>query len=99
MYTCPGIEYLAAIGLFGEDERFSAYLTGSNMIGETIPMGMTFRWDFLIYSAMEYLLGVILFFAVTSVTNIITGYTIPFSSLMPLGYWLFILFIVTVLPR
>ena len=49
--------YLATIGLFGEDERFSAYLTGSNMVGELVQMSMTFRWDFLIYSAMGVFVG------------------------------------------
>lgn len=49
--------YLAALGLFGEDDRFSSYLTGSNMIGEIVQMSMTFRWDFLLYSAMGVFVG------------------------------------------
>ena len=48
--------YLAAIGL-GEDERFSGYLTGENMIGEFVQMSMVFRWDFLAYSAIAVFVG------------------------------------------
>ena len=48
--------YFAALG-FGEDDRFSGYLTGSNMVGEIVQMSMVFRWDFLIYSAMGVAVG------------------------------------------
>ena len=48
--------YLAAIG-FGEDDRFSDYLTGSNMAGEIVQMSMVFRWDFLLYSALGVAVG------------------------------------------
>lgn len=48
--------YLAAIG-FGEDDRFSGYLTGSNMVGEIVQMSMVFRWDFLAYSAIGVAVG------------------------------------------
>ena len=49
--------YFAASGLLGDDERFSGYLTGSNMVGEIVQMSMTFRWDFLAYSAMAVAVG------------------------------------------
>lgn len=49
--------YLATLGIFGEDDRFSGYLTGENMIGEVIQMSMVFRWDYLIYSAMGVFVG------------------------------------------
>lgn len=49
--------YLAALGIFGEDNRFSGYLTGENMVGEIVQMSMTFRWDFLLYSAMGVFVG------------------------------------------
>ena len=48
--------YLAALG-FGDDDRFSGYLTGSNMVGEIVQMSMVFRWDFLAYSAMGVAVG------------------------------------------
>lgn len=48
--------FLAGIG-FGEDDRFSGYLTGDNMIGEVIQMSMIFRWDFLAYSAIGVAVG------------------------------------------
>lgn len=48
--------FLAGIGL-GDDERFSGYLTGDNMIGEVIQMSMVFRWDFLAYSAIGVAVG------------------------------------------
>lgn len=48
--------YLAAIG-FGDDDRFSEYLTGSNMVGEIVQMSMVFRWDFLVYSAIGVAVG------------------------------------------
>lgn len=49
--------YLATIGIFGDDDRFSGYLTGSNMVGEIVQMSMVFRWDFLIYSVMGVFVG------------------------------------------
>ena len=49
--------YLAATNLMGGDDRFSGYLTGDNMVGEIVQMSMTFRWDFLLYSAMGVAVG------------------------------------------
>lgn len=49
--------YLSTFGIFGADERFSAYLTGSNQVGEIVQLAMTFRWDFLIYSALGVAVG------------------------------------------
>lgn len=49
--------YLSTVGFMGEDQRLSGYLTGDNMIGEIVQMSMTFRWDFLIYSAMGVAVG------------------------------------------
>ena len=49
--------YLAATNLMGGDDRFSGYLTGDNMEGENVQMSMTFRWDFLLYSAMGVAVG------------------------------------------
>lgn len=63
--ACVGLSYvagfriqnfLAGIG-FGEDERFSDYLTGDNMIGSLVQMNMVFRWDFLAYSALGVAVG------------------------------------------
>lgn len=63
--ACVGISYvagfriqnlLAGIG-FGDDDRFSEYLTGSNMVGEIVQMSMVFRWDFLAYSAIGVAVG------------------------------------------
>ena len=48
--------YLAAFG-FGDDDRISGYLTGSNMVGEIVQMSMVFRWDFLAYSAIGVAVG------------------------------------------
>lgn len=48
--------YLAALGI-GDDDRFSDYLTGDNMIGSLVQMSMVFRWDFLAYSAMGVVVG------------------------------------------
>ena len=48
--------FLANFISFGDD-RFSGYLTGSNMVGEIVQMSMTFRWDFLLYSAMGVFVG------------------------------------------
>lgn len=64
--TCVGLSYaigsriqayLATIGIFGGDNRFEAYLTGSNQVGEVIQLEMTFRWDFLLYSAIGVAIG------------------------------------------
>ena len=49
--------FLATSRLLGEDDRFSGYLTGSNMVGEIVQMSMTFRWDFVLYSAMGVAIG------------------------------------------
>lgn len=49
--------YIVATGILGEDDRLTDYLTGSGQIGEIIQMSMTFRWDFLIYSAMGVFVG------------------------------------------
>lgn len=63
--SCVGISYvagfriqnfLATIG-FGDDDRFSGYLTGDNMIGSLVQMSMVFRWDFLAYSALGVAVG------------------------------------------
>ncbi len=45
-------DYLANIGIFDLDDRFSGYLTGDVHTGENIITSMVFRWDFLLYSAM-----------------------------------------------
>lgn len=49
--------YLAASNLLENDDRFSGYLTGSNMTGEIIQMSMVFRWDFVLYSALAVFVG------------------------------------------
>jgi uncharacterized membrane protein len=49
--------YLSTLHLFSGDDKYSAYLTGSNQIGEIVQTSMVFRWDFLIYSAMGVLVG------------------------------------------
>lgn len=49
--------YIAALDLFPSDERFSGYLTGENIVGEIVQMEMTFRWDYLIYSALGVATG------------------------------------------
>ena len=43
---------LASTGFMQSDERLSAYLTRENEIGEIVETSSTFRWDFLLYSAM-----------------------------------------------
>lgn len=64
--ACLGLSYgiggriqtmLAAYSLFNEDERFNAYLTGSNARGEIVQLAMTFRWDFVAYSALGVAIG------------------------------------------
>lgn len=49
--------YLVSSGLTGGDDRFAGYLTGDNMYGELVQMSMTFRWDFLLYSAIGVAVG------------------------------------------
>lgn len=49
--------YLAGLGFMQQEERFSAYLTGSNQYGEIVFTSMTFRWDFVLYSAIGVALG------------------------------------------
>ena len=49
--------FLADIPFFGGYDTISGYLTGSNMVGEVVQMSMTFRWDFLIYSALGVAVG------------------------------------------
>ena len=49
--------YISNISFLQTDERFSGYLTGSNTTGEIIQMSMTFRWDFLLYSAIGVFVG------------------------------------------
>ena len=49
--------YFSKFNIIEGDNRFSGYLTGNNMIGETFQVSMTFRWDFLIYSALAVAIG------------------------------------------
>lgn len=49
--------YIVATNILGEDDRLSGYLTGSGQIGEAVQMSMTFRWDFLLYSALGVFIG------------------------------------------
>ncbi len=49
--------YLSGLSSFTGDDRFSGYLTGSNMVGEVVQMSMTFRWDFLLYSSLGVIVG------------------------------------------
>lgn len=49
--------YFATSGILGDDDRFSGYLTGDNMVGEIVQMSMVFRWDFVAYSAMAVIVG------------------------------------------
>lgn len=51
---------LASTGFMQSDERLSAYLTRENEIGEIVETSSSFRWDFLLYSAMA--VGVAYFF-------------------------------------
>jgi len=48
---------LGGLSLFSGDDRFSAYMTGSNMQGELVQVSMIFRWDYLIYSSMGVIVG------------------------------------------
>lgn len=43
---------LASTGFMQSDERMAGYLTRENEIGEIVETSSTFRWDFLLYSAM-----------------------------------------------
>ena len=63
---CVGLSYavgmriqniLASYIQLGEDNRFADYLTGDALIGEIVQTSMTFRWDFIVYSAMGVLVG------------------------------------------
>ena len=49
--------YLAGFSMFGEDERFSGYLSGDIMAGEVVQVSSSFRWDFLLYSSMGVIVG------------------------------------------
>lgn len=49
--------YLATWGIFGSDERFANYLTGSALQSEIVQVSMTFRWDFLLYSVLGVWIG------------------------------------------
>lgn len=49
--------FIAAAGLTGDDDRFTGYLTGSNMHGEIVQWAMVFRWDFVAYSAIGVAIG------------------------------------------
>ena len=43
---------LATTGFMQSDERLAGYLTRENEVGEFITTSSSFRWDFLLYSAM-----------------------------------------------
>lgn len=43
---------LASTGFMQSDERMAAYLTRENEVGELVETSSSFRWDFLLYSAM-----------------------------------------------
>lgn len=49
--------YLSSVSLFAGDDKYTAYLSGSNLVGEGIQMSMTFRWDFLLYSSIGVFIG------------------------------------------
>lgn len=49
--------FLSNLSFMQADERFSGYLTGSNMAGELVQMSMTFRWDFILYSTIGVFVG------------------------------------------
>lgn len=50
---------LMALPMFsgGDDDRMNAYVSGANQAGEVIVTSMTFRWDFVAYSAMAVIVG------------------------------------------
>lgn len=43
---------LASTGFMQDDDRFASYLLRENEVGVTAATSSTFRWDFLLYSAM-----------------------------------------------
>lgn len=47
---------LASSGMLSDD-AYTGYLTGSNLVGETVQYAMVFHWDFLLYSAMTVAVG------------------------------------------
>lgn len=49
--------FLMSFSIFQEDEKFSGYVSGSNQVGEIVQMSMTFRWDFVAYSALAVAVG------------------------------------------
>ena len=49
--------WMATLDVMGDDDRFSGYLTGENMVGEYVQMSMVFRWDFLLYSSVAVAVG------------------------------------------
>jgi len=49
--------YLGEHLVIDGDLRLSGYLTGDNMIGETVKLTRGFRWDFLIYSSIPTIVG------------------------------------------
>lgn len=64
--ACLGLSYavggriqavISTLGIMGDDDRLSGYLTGDNMVGEIVQMSMTFRWDFIVYSAIGVAVG------------------------------------------
>ena len=48
---------IAGLSIFGGYDRFTDYLTVSNIDTNEIKMEIGFRWDFLIYSAMAVVVG------------------------------------------
>lgn len=49
--------YFAGLNIMSGDDRFSDYLTGSNLVGEIVQMSMTFQWNYLLYSVMGVAVG------------------------------------------
>ena len=49
--------YIAGMGMFEDNTRFTDYLNVSNIDTEVIQMEIGFRWDFLAYSAVPVVLG------------------------------------------
>ena len=49
--------YIAGMGMFEDNTRFTDYLDVSNIDTNEIQMEIGFRWDFLIYSAVPVALG------------------------------------------
>lgn len=48
---------ISQIGLFQDDSRFQGYLTGSNQAYSLVRTTMTFRWDFVAFSALGIAFG------------------------------------------